>query len=399
MKRETNLSDLPIVIEFIKSQNFSPNQFPEIYCPCNENFPFSARALYDEAGLSSIQKYLKGFLETHAGHGKCFIQVGEEKIELPTENESGLQEEFTEGKKVENIQSSPPIGEIESPLPSKEERSIETSETESDNQTEGANPQAEDEIEEEPFDEGWVKLHRKIIKNPIFKDSATLHLFLYLLLKANHEPNRFLFNKNEIRVNRGQLITGRRKISRDTNISEWKIRDRFRALENLDIITHKTTHRFTIITICNYEYYQETKNQKPPTELKNLIVFPPPTDHPLTATNKNDKKLNRMGRSKKKETDPRVSEFIKCWGETFKEETGKPYLINYGKDGDLVKKMFQAGHSLEDIQCYSKIAFKDDQCKRRGLTIGIFSQELNRLVGLREMNPLEQARREMRKGN
>jgi phage replication O-like protein O len=114
---------------------------------------------------------------------------------------------------------------------------------------------------------------------------------------------------------------------------------------------------------------------------------------------KETNKRDIYDRSKKKETDPRVLEFINYWGETFKQETGKPYFTNYGKDGFLVKKIFQAGHSLEDIQGYAKIAFKDEQCKRRGLTIGIFSQELNRLVGLKAMNPLEQARRELRKGN
>jgi hypothetical protein len=171
---------------------------------------------------------------------------------------------------------------------------------ESDNPTEGANPQAEDKlIEEYPFNEGWIKLHRKIIENPIFKDSEACHLFVYLLLKANHKTNRFPFNRNEVRVERGQLITGVRKISHDTGITEWKIRERIKLLENLGIITRKTTHRFSIINICNYNHYQEAKIEEPHTKPHSKheendqiqIGLPPHTDHTLTTTNKNDKNI------------------------------------------------------------------------------------------------------------
>ena len=56
---------------------------------------------------------------------------------------------------------------------------------------------------------GWVKLHRKLLDNPIFQDSSLVHVFLYCLLKANHEPRRFMFNGQEMLIEAGQFIAGR----------------------------------------------------------------------------------------------------------------------------------------------------------------------------------------------
>jgi phage replication O-like protein O len=102
------------------------------------------------------------------------------------------------------------------------------------------------------------------------------------------------------------------------------------------------------------------------------------------------------GRSKK-ETDPRVKEFLNYWSETFSREIGQPYTFSFAKEGSLVKRLLQV-HSLETLQEMTRAFFKDEQCKRRGLTIGIFFQEINRLNGLKSMNPLEQAKRELQRG-
>jgi len=101
------------------------------------------------------------------------------------------------------------------------------------------------------------------------------------------------------------------------------------------------------------------------------------------------------GRASKKDVDPRIKDFFNYWGETFLQETGQPYTFSYGKEGRLVKDLLKV-HSLETIQEVTRAFFKDEQCKRRGLTIGIFFQEINRLLSLKAMNPLEQAKREQR---
>ncbi len=102
----------------------------------------------------------------------------------------------------------------------------------------------------------------------------------------------------------------------------------------------------------------------------------------------------RNGRSPKKETDPRVKDFLTYWNETFLGEIGQPYTFSFGKDGNLAKQLLSV-HDLPTLQDAVRAFFKDEQCKRRGPSVGIFFQEINRLLSLKAMNPLEQAKREL----
>ena len=80
--------------------------------------------------------------------------------------------------------------------------------------------------------------------------------------------------------------------------------------------------------------------------------------------------------------------------QTFLQKTGQPYVFSFGKEGRLIKSLLQV-HDLATLQNTVKDFFRDDQCKRRGPTIGIFYQELNRLLGMKGMDPLEQAKRDL----
>src|SRR3990167_2955055 len=72
-----------------------------------------------------------------------------------------------------------------------------------------------DEIEE--IDSGWIKLHRKIIKNLIFtnKDNYLIQLWVYILLSVNHEEKRIIFNEKELVIKAGEGIFGLNQIVRD----------------------------------------------------------------------------------------------------------------------------------------------------------------------------------------
>ena len=259
-----------------------------------------------------------------------------------------------------------PLAQDSAPIPSKEEDTI---------------PDA-DIFEGDPFeDETWIKLYRKFIKNPIFKDSPSVHLWVYLLLKANHKSNRFLFNKKEITAKRGQLITGLNKISKDTGISEWRVRDRLKAFDDLSMTSTKTTNKFRIITICNYREHQDSIFKKPqakPQATEGLISDPKPqSNHNQTSTNKNVRiKELKNGRraSKKPDADPRVREFLDFWGETHTQRKGVPYFFNFSKDGALTKRLLST-YDFQDLKQYV-LAFLngDEQGERLGFTIGVFSQ-------------------------
>ena len=72
--------------------------------------------------------------------------------------------------------------------------------------------------------EGWIKIHRKLLENPIVsKDSDHLAIWIYLLLNATHKEIPAVFKGKKIILQPGQLITGRKSMSEKLKISESKI--------------------------------------------------------------------------------------------------------------------------------------------------------------------------------
>ena len=114
---------------------------------------------------------------------------------------------------------------------------------------------------------GWIKLHRKFVDWEWFYKSEMVHIFLFLLLSANHKGAKW----QGIEIKRGQLITGLKKLNKKTGISLQKIRTCLKKLENTNEIIVKSTNKFSIITICKYDSYQieqQTTNKQLTTNKK-----------------------------------------------------------------------------------------------------------------------------------
>ena len=128
---------------------------------------------------------------------------------------------------------------------------------------------------------GWIKIHRKFLDWEWFNKSEAVHLFLYMVLKANHKDNKWQGND----VKRGQFISSLGNISSATGITIQQIRTILKKLEKTNEIVVKSTSQFTIVTICKYECYQdeEETNNKPTTNHQQ-------TTNKQSTTNKNEKK-------------------------------------------------------------------------------------------------------------
>ena len=110
--------------------------------------------------------------------------------------------------------------------------------------------------------QGWIKLHRKILSNPIaIKDSDHFSIWCYLLLNATHTPYPTIFEGKKIILQAGQLITGRKSISSFWNISESKVQRILKRLENEQQIEQQTTPRNRLITVLNWDIYQDSERQ------------------------------------------------------------------------------------------------------------------------------------------
>lgn len=99
---------------------------------------------------------------------------------------------------------------------------------------------------------GYIKLHRKILDWQWYTDIPTHILFEHLLLTVNWQDSKW---KN-ITIKRGQRVTSLQHLSQETGLSVQQVRTSLNKLRSSQEITQSATKRYTLITIENYDLYQ-----------------------------------------------------------------------------------------------------------------------------------------------
>jgi DNA-binding transcriptional MocR family regulator len=103
---------------------------------------------------------------------------------------------------------------------------------------------------------GWIKLYRCLLDDAVCQKSAYFHLWVTLLLMANHKEHEFIFNNEIHKVTPGQLITGRKKLSRKTRIHESTIQRALKCFETEQMIEQQNLGKYRLITIKNWDIFQ-----------------------------------------------------------------------------------------------------------------------------------------------
>ncbi len=105
--------------------------------------------------------------------------------------------------------------------------------------------------------EGWIKLHRKFSSWEWADEPNMVSLFIHLLISASNRDTRWKGTE----LKRGQVIFGLNKWSDKTGISVRGLRTCLERLELSHEIDKRTTSKFTIITVLNYDKYQTEKKE------------------------------------------------------------------------------------------------------------------------------------------
>lgn len=112
-----------------------------------------------------------------------------------------------------------------------------------------------------PENKGWIKIHRQLLDWEWYSDTNMVRLFLHLLLKANSSDRRWQGRE----VPRGSLVTSRATLEAETGLSQKIIRTCLARLIATGEIEVEATHRFSLVTICNFDNYQESEQGERPT--------------------------------------------------------------------------------------------------------------------------------------
>ncbi len=130
--------------------------------------------------------------------------------------------------------------------------------------------------------QGWVKMHRRYANEPVFQDENLWRLFSWLLLYARHTPGPVGMasgrgGKRLIRLEAGQLVTGRKKLASVLGWPESSVKNRLQKLQDLGVISVEVDSQFSIVTVTNFQGEQ----------------FIPPVEKDSQRTTKGQSKTNQ----------------------------------------------------------------------------------------------------------
>ena len=107
---------------------------------------------------------------------------------------------------------------------------------------------------------GWVKLYRCLLDDPIWQCSTSEQkvILVTLLLMANHAERKWEWNGMPYQCQPGQMITSLKSIHAKCckKISIQKIRTALERFEKMGFLNKQSNKQNTLITICNWSAYQ-----------------------------------------------------------------------------------------------------------------------------------------------
>ncbi|GBX76258.1 hypothetical protein M6C068_2085 [Staphylococcus aureus] len=137
---------------------------------------------------------------------------------------------------------------------------------------------------------GWISIDRSIQNHWLFKEKRTFSKFeawIYLLMEANHSKAKVPIGNQIVTVERGQRLTSILTLSDLFNWSRFKVKTFLDLLESDGMLEVKTTSKYALITIVNYDFYQSEQGRN---QHQNDIK--PTSKQHQTNTNNNDNKDN-----------------------------------------------------------------------------------------------------------
>ena len=198
---------------------------------------------------------------------------------------------------------------------------------------------------------GYIKLYRKMTKWQWYSDEVMFRVFMHLLLTVNYTPMYW----RDIKVDRGQTVISLAKLGATLNYSKDTVLKALKRLEGSGEITRKPTAKYTIITVVNYNQYQDI-----PTDCRPMTDRLPTADRPLT-----DRRVDPMEEvknNKKNKKDEEGEEGGACSALPPETELTESYLVAlYGIDAtEKYKRKFNRWcqkknkHGLDCIKTIAK---------------------------------------------
>lgn len=181
---------------------------------------------------------------------------------------------------------------------------------------------------------------------------CTRELWDYLLLTACYtarKENGIILKRGQVKVSLEEIITdlswyvGFRKMC----YTKDQLKAAMRTLRKALMITSMKTPTGMVITICNYDYYQNPKNYENTNENTNETTNDIPT---ITPAKHQDSDESQSGEGIEAFPKKYNKETIKYIVDHLNLKTGKSFKSNTRKTKDLINTRLKEGFTLEDFK-------------------------------------------------
>ena len=199
------------------------------------------------------------------------------------------------------------------------------------------------------FENGYIKVHRSFLRWEWHDAQSMVTVFLHCLLLANWEPKRW----HGRTVARGSFITSAVKLSKVTGLSRQTVSKCLRRLQETGELTVETQNKFTVITVNNYDQYQDEK----PVPVKSAVNSPVKSAVHIfnSKVNSNvNSKVNTTEEYKEIEEVKEEKKYIYLIVDYLNEVAGTKYRPTSDKTKALITARLNEGFTLNDFKTVIK---------------------------------------------
>ena len=184
----------------------------------------------------------------------------------------------------------------------------------------------------------FIKVYRKFLEWEWYSDVNTSRLFIHCLLKANWKPAKW---KGQT-IEAGQFVTSLANLADETGLTVQQVRTALEHLISTGEVTNKSQSKYRIITVNNWNCYQEDNR----VDNKQITNNQQTNNKQITNNQQHKNKNNTNNTNKKEKNNIYIVEIL----DHLNMRTGQNYKSTTQKTKDLINARFNEKFTVDDFK-------------------------------------------------